>query len=182
MGTKLHIKDFYQSHHFLRDVLTLMIGTMISQIIPIIISPLLTRIYRPEDFGIFALYVSVTQLIAVVATARYELAIMIPKEDDDALNLLVLSVLITFVVTAASFFILWIFNSHLCQLVGNNDLSKWLYLVPLSVFFLGIFQALNYWFNRHKNYRIISFSKIMQAVINGVANLGLGVWLRGQLV
>lgn len=180
-GTKLYLRDFYQSHPFLRDIFTLMVGTVISQLIPIIISPLLTRIYRPEDFGVFALYVAVTQMIAVIATARYELAIMIPEKDEDAQNLLVLSLIITVIITFTSFFIVWIFNSFICRLVGNTQLSKWLYFVPLSVLFLGIFQALNYWFNRHKNYRIISFSKIMQAVVNGIANLGLGVWLRGTV-
>lgn len=150
-----------------------------SQLIPIIISPLLTRIYRPEDFGLFALYVAVTQMIAVIATARYELAIMIPEKDEDAQNLLVLSIIITVIITLTSFFIVWSFNSFICRLVGNTQLSKWLYFVPLSVLFLGIFQALNYWFNRHKNYRIISFSKIMQAVVNAITNLGLGIWRRG---
>lgn len=179
IGTRRHLRDFYQSHPFLRDILTLMVGTMISQLIPIIISPLLTRIYRPEDFGLFALYVAVTQMIAVIATARYELAIMIPEKEEDAHNLLVLSILITVIITLASFFIVWSFNSFICRLVGNTQLSKWLYFVPLSILFLGIFQALNYWFNRHKNYRIISFSKIMQAVVNAITNLGLGIWRRG---
>jgi O-antigen/teichoic acid export membrane protein len=76
---------------FSRNVLTLMTGTTIAQAIPIAISPILTRIYTPEDFGVFALYMSVVSIVSVVATGRYELAIMLPKKDEDAINIVTLS-------------------------------------------------------------------------------------------
>jgi O-antigen/teichoic acid export membrane protein len=80
---------------FAKNVLTLMTGTTIAQAIPIAISPILTRIYTPEDFGVFALYMSLASIISVVATGRYELAIMLPKKDDDAINIVALSTLIS---------------------------------------------------------------------------------------
>ena len=54
-----------------------MTGTTIAQAIPIAISPILTRIYTPEDFGIFALYLSILGLVAVIVTGRYEVAIVL---------------------------------------------------------------------------------------------------------
>ena len=81
---------------FSRNVLTLMTGTTIAQAIPIAISPILTRIYTPEDFGMFALYMSVASILSVVATGRYELAIMLPKKDEDAVNIVALSIIISF--------------------------------------------------------------------------------------
>jgi len=50
MINKLKLKS-----EFAKNVLTLMTGTTIAQAIPIAISPILTRIYTPEDFGVFAL-------------------------------------------------------------------------------------------------------------------------------
>lgn len=73
---------FKPKSEFSRNVLTLMTGTTITQAIPIAISPILTRIYTPEDFGIFALYMSVVSIVSVVATGCYELAIMLPKKDE----------------------------------------------------------------------------------------------------
>ena len=64
-----------------------MTGTSLAQAIPIIISPILTRIYTPEDFGLLALFLSITNIIGSVANGRYELAIMLPKEDEDAINI-----------------------------------------------------------------------------------------------
>ncbi len=65
---------------FSRNVLTLMTSTTIAQAIPLAISPILTRLYTPSDFGIFALYMSISSIISVVVTGRYELAIMLPKK------------------------------------------------------------------------------------------------------
>ena len=64
---------------FSKNVLTLMTGATIAQAIPIAISPILTRIYTPEDFGIFALFIAITTIFGTIANGRYELAIMLPK-------------------------------------------------------------------------------------------------------
>ena len=92
---------------FSRNVLTLMTGTTIAQAIPIAISPILTRIYAPEDFGMFALYMSVASIISVIATGRYELAIMLPKKDEDAVNIVALSIIISFFVSFISLLIVF---------------------------------------------------------------------------
>jgi len=81
------LKRLKPKSEFSRNVLTLMTGTTIAQAIPIAISPILTRIYTPEDFGVFALYMSVASLLAVVDTGSYEHAIILPKKDEGAVNI-----------------------------------------------------------------------------------------------
>jgi len=66
------------------DVLTLVTGTTIAQIITVLASPVITRLYGPETFGILALFTSITSIIAVIACMRYELAIMLPESDGEA--------------------------------------------------------------------------------------------------
>ena len=82
MLTKLKPKS-----EFTRNVLTLMTGTTIAQAIPIAISPILTRLYTPKDFGVLALFVAITSIFGSIANGRYELAIMLPKKDEDAINI-----------------------------------------------------------------------------------------------
>ena len=74
---------------FLMNVLTLMTGTALAQILLIAISPILTRLYTPAEFGTFALFTSLTSAIAVVAAGRYELAVILPRRHTDAFNLMV---------------------------------------------------------------------------------------------
>ena len=80
---------------FSRNVLTLMMSTTNAQAIPIDISPILIRINAPEDFGEFALYMSLASIVAVMATGRYGL---LKKNDYECLSTNPYVVVIRFVI------------------------------------------------------------------------------------
>ena len=81
------IKKHFSSD-FIKSVITLVTGTGIAQGIAFLAAPVLSRYYEPEDFTVFALFSATAAILSVVATARYELAIPLPKEDKDAKSLL----------------------------------------------------------------------------------------------
>ena len=101
---------------FASDVLTLAGGTTFAQIITIVSVPVLTNLYRPEDFGVWALYISITSIISVIACMRYEYSIMLPEYDEDAINLLGLSFLAVLVV---QYFTNWIRKSSIPITISN---------------------------------------------------------------
>lgn len=159
---------------FNQNVLTLMTGTTLAQAIPIAISPILTRIYTPEDFGVFALFLSITSIASVAATGRYELAIMLPKKDKHAINIVVLSTIITLLISFTSLIIIFIFNSQITNLLGNSKISSWLYFIPITVLLTGFYQSLNYWNNRKKRYKRLAISRIIQSGATATPNLTMG--------
>ena len=85
---------------YARNVLTLMTGTSLAQAIPVAISPILTRLYSPEEFGLFALYMAVAMIVSVLVTGRYELAILLPRNEPDALHIAALAIIISVAVSA----------------------------------------------------------------------------------
>jgi O-antigen/teichoic acid export membrane protein len=152
-----------------------MTGTSIAQAIPIAISPILTRIYTPEDFGVFALYMSIASILSVVATGRYELAIMLPKKDEDAINIVVLSIIITFFVSFVALLLVYTFNAQITNLLGSPGVSNWLYFIPATVLLTGIYQSFNYWSNRKKQYKRLATSRVVQSGTTAITNIGMGV-------
>ncbi len=159
---------------FSKNVLTLMTGTTIAQAVPIAISPILTRIYTPEDFGVFALYISIVTFLSLICTGRYEFAIMLPKKDSEAVNILALSVLVVFIISLISFLAIFIFNAQIVALLGSKELSTWLYLIPFSVMLTGVYQSINYWNSRKKFYKRVAQSNVVQSSTIAGTNLGLG--------
>jgi len=157
-----------------RNILTLMTGTTIAQAIPIAISPILTRIYTPEDFGIFALYMSLLSIVAVIATGRYELAVILPKNKKESINIVAISFLISLIISICLFVLVLLFNKEITLLIGTPEISNWLYLMPLSVLLVGFYQSLNYWNNKNKQYKTMAKSKIYQSASVGSTNLTLG--------
>lgn len=166
---------------FSRNVLTLMTGTTIAQAIPIAISPILTRLYSPEDFGLFGLYMSMVTMLSVLTTGRYELAIMLPKKDEDAINLLMLSLIISVFVSIFFLIIILIFNQEITKVLGNPSISNWLYMIPISIFFIGIYQSFTLWHNRKKRYKDLAKTRVIQNGIMGIGNIGLGTVFTGVL-
>ncbi|HGS4649246.1 TPA: lipopolysaccharide biosynthesis protein [Vibrio cholerae] len=159
---------------FSKNVLTLMTGTGIAQAIPIAIIPILTRMFSPEDFGLLALYAACVSILGVVATGRYEIAIMLPKDDEDARLLLQLSMLVALFFSLLISIPISIWNAQIARFLGNEDIAVWLYLVPVSVLFTGIYQALTYWNNRQKKFINTAVSRVNQSLFQGFVQTSLG--------
>jgi len=169
-----NIKKNVLGGEFGRNVLTLVTGTTIAQAIPVAISPILTRMYSPEDFGVLAVFTSITAIFGSIANGRYEMAIVLPVEDEDAINLTALAILIALGLSIALLFVAIIFNGPLVGLIGNKEISSWLYFIPLAVFLIGLFNALNYFHTRIKNFKDISKATVYQAITGAFIQLGLG--------
>jgi len=160
---------------FSRNILTLMTGTTIAQAIPIAIMPILTRLYTPEDFGVLALFVAVSFVLGSIANARYELAIMLPKEDEVVVDVASLALLISTIFSLFLLFFVIAFNDQITGYLGNEDISYWLYFVPFSVWMIGVFNVLNYLNTRKKNYKEIAIANIYKSVGMSVVQLGFGL-------
>ncbi len=91
---------------FAKHVLTLVSGSSVAMLIPFAAEPVLSRMFTPAEFGIFEIYAALIVMIGSIATARYEMAIVLPREDHSAVNLLGLSVGIVTAVTIITFFII----------------------------------------------------------------------------
>ena len=156
---------------FSRNVLTLMTGTTVAQAIPIAISPILTRVYTPEDFGVVALFMAIVVIFGTIINARYELAIVLPKDDRDAINIVALGLLINSLLVILLFVFIVIFHDNIVLWLKSNAIGVWLYFVPLTVFFVGLFNVLNYYNTRKKYYKDIASSKIIKSIVLAIVQL-----------
>ncbi|WP_187385846.1 lipopolysaccharide biosynthesis protein [Aliarcobacter cryaerophilus] len=173
-----------QKSEFNYNIITLMTGTTIAQAIPIAISPIITRIYTPEDFGVFAIYISIISILASAITGKYELAILIPKNRHKARDIVVLSLSLSFICSLIIFFIIIFFIDSLLLLLNIPDIKIWLYFVPFNIFFIASATTLYYYNNRIKKYKVLSNNQIIQSSSQGFLNLFIGYFnkLSGGLV
>ena len=159
---------------FSRDVATLFSGTALAQIIPLIITPILTRIYTPSDYGVLAVFLAFTSLCAIVATLRYDVAILLPADDNNAMALTMLCGLCVLCVAIIIVLFIFIFHHSLLHILNNSAIGSWIYLVPLCVAFIGWSNAINYWLNRHKQFRKLAINRVFGSLIAATASLVFG--------
>jgi O-antigen/teichoic acid export membrane protein len=168
-------------------VVTLLLGTSISQAIPVAISPILTRLYTPSDLGVLALFVVVTSVIGVFANGGFELAIMLPFEDSDSLNIAAAAQLAVIIVSSGLFVAMLLFRQAFADALGDPALAGWLLLTPLAVMLSGTFTTLNYYSSRGRRFRAIAEANVARAiagattqVVAGLASQGAAGLILGQ--
>lgn len=162
-----------------RNVIRLMSGSVVAQAIPIAISPILTRMYTPEDFGVFAVFAALATVLCSVSTGRYELAIVLPVEDQDAYSLSALCLIIAAVFCSMLSIVLLIFNYEIALLLGNESVAQWLYFIPVVVMLSTLWTVLNYLNTRFKNFKEISQSNIIRSLAQAVVQISAGVLKTG---
>lgn len=105
---------------------------------------------------------------------RYEYAIALPEEDNDGVVVAVLATITAFLISFLMFLVFVLFKNPILHLIGGEELGRWIYLVPLSVFLGGIYNSLNYFSLRDKKYKTIATSNIVKSSLNSGTQLSLG--------
>ncbi|WP_139168340.1 lipopolysaccharide biosynthesis protein [Microbacterium azadirachtae] len=156
----------------LRSIATLLTGTVASQVIGIVTMPLLSRIYGPAAFGVLAVFLSVSAVVSMVSALRYDYAIVLPGNDEDAHRLRQLSTGLVSLISALTV----ITTIAVFWLSRPTDRHWWVLLIGVSVFLAGETSILYFWLTRKRRYRAQSLSRIVQALITAATQAGLG-WL-----
>lgn len=138
-----------------------MSGTLIAQIIMLGSIPILTRIYTPNEFGLFSLFISVVTIIGSISSLKYDQAIMLPKSQKNVEALVFLSVILTVVITLLSIILLYIFNDFILEYFDNNLVI--IYLIPLGILLTGLVQIFTAYSSRNQFYKHISTTKVINA-------------------
>ncbi|MGH1519238.1 lipopolysaccharide biosynthesis protein [Chryseobacterium sp. JK1] len=171
-----YIIDRVKSNSFFKNVAILASGTIISQIIVIAFSPLLSRLYSVEAFGLLSLFTSYMVISAVVSTGRFELAIGLPEKDNDAKKLFQLILFIGFFVSIIYLGIIFILKEFFIDRLELQILNYWwIYLAPLYIFFIAVFSGSVYWLQRKKKYKKITFANALQVIITTICSVVLGL-------
>lgn len=164
---------------FGRDVSKLVAGTMVAQVIGIILSPILTRIFSPSIYGMASIFISIVSILTVISCMRYELAILLPKNQKEASGVLLACflILISFTVVLVPVFLL--FGDFILLIFKAPDLSPYVFLIPILVFIDGLYLALRYWNTRNKRFGTQATTQALQSISGNGMKLGLG--LLGQI-
>lgn len=159
---------------FSKNFLILFRGTLIAQVIPMLLMPVLTRMYSPDEFGILELFISVSTILGTIANMRYELSIVLPDRKEDAWNIMGLGFIIAFVFSIILQIIIGFFAEGIATLLNNADIKFWLYFVPLAVLLQGAFNMLSYYNTREKLFKSISNASVLRASSRTAAQIGIG--------
>lgn len=173
-----------------RQVLTLVSGTLLAQVIAFVAQIGVARLYTDADLGYLGLFTSAAALGAAVAGVRFDLSIVLPAPGDEASArslfrlssrcVLVASALATLVAACAR---PWVSVRY------GEALAGWMLAAGVSILFLAQGQVCSYWLTRHRRFRVLASSSVvrslgiaaLQLVCGALASGGLGAAIGATL-
>lgn len=166
-----------------RNAGKLLSANVVAQAIGILIYPVLTRMYAPESFALLSLFASIAGVLTLLATAEYQYAIVLPKQDEHARALTHVSLLLLSMMTLLLLFSLPL-SGCIASLFKAPELAHYWWMMPLAVLGAGLWNILNYWYIRRRAFLRISGYQVSQSVFSASAKIGLGLigWLQGGLI
>ncbi|WP_335432313.1 lipopolysaccharide biosynthesis protein [Bacillus sp. JJ1609] len=157
---------------FVKSIFILATGSLFAQLLTVISAPFLTRLFSPEDLGVYTYVLSVATIFMSVINGRYDMSIVNEEREDRIYPLIKLSLIISFfgsLVIAVGYwlYILWFseeYNSYLYT-------AGYIYLFLLSYGVINVLTAYN---NRKKEYKIITSVYIIRTACQNIGAIFLG--------
>ena len=156
---------------FLNNSLIMLNGTVVSQILNLIMTPFMSRLYTPADYGQYSVISSLTLILSVAASGKYDLAIMQEKEGKNKKDTYNLAMMLT-IGFSGVIFIFGIFAKLLN--IGTFVISDY-FILSFFVFFTTANSIINIWLNSEGHFRQISKNRIIYSLSNLVGIIFFGI-------
>ncbi len=163
-----------KSNKFSRSVLLIAGGTAFAQIFHIAMSPIITRIYSPEEYGILTAYLTIVSILSLGAF-KYEVCIPISENDETAINVLALSIGLIGIYTFVISIFLWNLGEWLLNFFDSKILMGYMFFIPIGIALSGLYKVLRQWALRSGNFNTIARTSVNQSIFGDLFKIILGV-------
>lgn len=157
-----------------RKVVLLAGGTVAAQGINLLVTPIISRLYTPSDFGVLAVYTALLSILGAFSGFSYHLAIPLPEEDRLAKNLLVLSLLLNGILALFISLILTIEGTGILSFFGWDAITRYKWFLPIGVFASGAYTIVSYFALRKEAYSVLGRTKISQKCLGALISISFG--------
>jgi O-antigen/teichoic acid export membrane protein len=165
----------FSKRPFIRNVVMVASGTAMAQAISMIFSPLITRLYGPDAYGLQGVFLSIASIMGAIASMTYPVAIVLPKSDIDAVGLVWLSIYIGIAMSLLTLVILFFFGPEILTLLQAEEISAFIYLIPAFMFISVVSTVLGQWLIRKKAFTLTAKVTVWQTLIINMIKASFGL-------
>ncbi|MCF6365359.1 MAG: oligosaccharide flippase family protein [Bacteroidales bacterium] len=162
---------------YLKNIATLASGTIIALFIPLLMAPILSRIYLPEDYGLLGVFMSITSLTGILAVLQLSQAVIISESDEERMQIISSAMRINLFVAFLVLILVFFLNDFIITFFKSPGLKYLLYLAPVQIILAGFSTLFMSSLNKTKQYKKMSMVRIIIAV--SVVSMSLTFGLLG---
>jgi len=161
---------------FRKNFLDMFFSNILGRAAAFIAIPVLTRLYTPEDFAVVAIFIAISSYFFAITTLRIEWHTPNCKNEEIAVNTIVLSLIVLFILTSASFTLFLLFFNEIQESYPAIEvISPLLYLLPILVVLEGLKSIFSSWYIFVNKMEPIAKVSIFQPLSHESAKLGFGI-------
>ena len=174
---------------YVRNVTVLASGTAVAQVLVVAATPFLTRLFTPDEFGVYSNYVAVFSVLVVVANLRYELAVSLPASDDEGSDLVALCLVAVACVAGVVTAVTVLAGRAVASSIGIPEIEPYLWMLGPGTLAGGTYASLNGWAVRVREFRTLARTQVQQGsgmvathLVAGAAGASAGGLVLGGVV
>lgn len=168
----------YKSNAVIKNLMLLMSGSIIAQVFPVLVAPILSRLYSPDEFGILGTVVAYSGVLIALGAFRMELGFVFEKKNEKKLELLrfCFQVVSSLAVISLFCFLCYYFVRGI-----ENKTSSYLFFVPVVFLVSSMILITQHYLNSEKLYKVYSYSQVLRTIFTSVSKLVAGFFGFGVL-
>ena len=171
------LRRVYQPDSFKGAVLTLLSGSSLAVGLSFLAQPVLTRLYDPAAFGMLDSFIALVAVLAPLISLRYEDALMLPADDEDAAHVFWLSTMLLLAATALAALAVYVLPAAV--LIHAPLLEDWGWLLPAALMIFRGSKLLEYWLTRQQHFRSVAAAHLAEALVKMGVRVAAAVALAG---
>lgn len=160
----LRVRQLAAQGGFAWNVSVMLAGTVAGQAVSLLLSPVLTRLYSPSQFGYLSVYGAVLGIFGTVASLGLDIAIPICIAERDCANLLALNGLALIATTGLVALLAWLVSAHVLSVLWVASLADYRWLLPVGFAWLGGYYIMVAVATRNGAFNDIARTRISQGV------------------
>lgn len=157
-----------------RSLLIVSAGSLVSQALGVVTTPLAARLFSPEAFGVAGVFSSIVGILSILASLQYDRAITLPKQDREAANLLVLCLGLNLLLGAAATAVWLALPPAAWERLDAPELADHAGLFFVSLILAAVSIPLVTWAQRLQRFGSVSLSRVLGSLGNTVTTLTVG--------
>jgi O-antigen/teichoic acid export membrane protein len=162
-----------------RNLALVGVGTALGQGSLVLASPVLARLYDPQDFGLLSVYAAIMLVLLAVASLRFDYAIPIAADPDEAIHLLALSVVLAVVASLILAFVVALWGEQIATALGAAGFIPFLWILPIGLMVASAAQALASWAVYHRSFPQLGRMRGLQGLAQAVSQIVFGLLRAG---
>jgi len=152
-------------------------GTLAANVLSMFFSPVITRLFTPENFGAFAFFSTIGSIILKSSTLSFDQAIIIVNDDENAISLSALAFSAMIVIAILFVSIIYVFNQPFSMLFNQLDFHQYSFLLLFFIFSKGGLNIGNNLLIRKKKFRNVAEGKFLESLFSGIIKIVFGFFI-----